>query len=55
LGIALTLSTSASSSCPTNSSVSSITIDNRGEPIGGALYYCMHRGGATNDVSGSLI
>jgi prepilin-type N-terminal cleavage/methylation domain-containing protein len=54
-GIALTLSTSASSSCATSSSVSSIAIDNRGAPIGGALYYCMQRGGAANDVSGSLI
>jgi Tfp pilus assembly protein FimT len=55
VGIALTLSTSAPSSCSTISSVSSISIDNRGAPIGGALYYCMHRGEAANDVSGSLI
>jgi len=55
VGIALTLSTSASSVCPTTSSAPSISIDNRGAPIGGALYYCLHRGGAANDVSGSLI
>jgi Tfp pilus assembly protein FimT len=54
-GIALTLSTSASSVCPTTSSAPSISIDNRGAPIGGPMYYCLHRGGDANDVYGSLI
>ena len=54
VGIALTLSTSASLSCPTTSSAPSITIDNRGAPTAGAVYYCLRRGGAANDVSGTL-
>lgn len=55
VGIALTLSTSPSSVCPTTSSASSISIDSRGAPVGGSLFYCLHKGGAANDVSGSLI
>jgi len=55
VGIALTVSTSASSVCPVTSSAASITIDNRGASVAGALYYCLHRGGAANDVSGSLV
>lgn len=55
VSIALNLSTSASSVCPTTSSAASISIDNRGNPTGGSRYYCLHRGGAANDVSGSLI